>query len=546
MAKVEKIITIFGLLIFIILAVFIRTYQIGSIPSGFYADEAAIAYNGYSLLQTGRDEYGKNWPLLFRSFGEYKTPTYSYLLIPVFSILGKSVASARVVTVISGFLTIIGVMLLTRLWFKKWTIVCLSGLTLLFFPWHLIFSRSIYEVNLSLCLIIWGLYFLEIKFKKSKWNWLFGISLLGLSIVTYNASRIFVPLLGLTWLALNHQEVLSRQNRIWFVLAIAVGIISLLPVLLIIFTSGFWARSGINIFSYGIPWGYDGRGLKLYFQIREFFSLYFSYFNPYYLFQLGDSGPKFRLIDTALLFGWQLPFLIIGLKELAKDSKKNIIMILSLLLISPLAAAATRDPMSSIRSLFMVLPLTILISLGMSKFVNNYKLLAKLLLFSLFLYSAGRIYLSVFKISDYYNFRAWDYGLNKVAIEISKIPESIPVIFVGDRLNYIQLAFYLADPEDYIRNNFVKTNSDYYVAGNWPNKKQVGRVDFRDIVWEQDIFKDQIIIFGALGLSDSQIAEHCLSPVFEVYGLDQKKLYTGVKTNPELKKFFGKIGCQII
>ena len=66
MAKIEKIILILGFTVLFLLAGWLRIGKIGQIPAGFYADEAAIAYNDYSLLETGRDEYGKSWPALFR------------------------------------------------------------------------------------------------------------------------------------------------------------------------------------------------------------------------------------------------------------------------------------------------------------------------------------------------------------------------------------------------------------------------------------------------------------------------------------------------
>jgi len=38
------------------------------VPPGFNADEAAFGYNAYSLLKTGRDEYGTLLPLSIKSF----------------------------------------------------------------------------------------------------------------------------------------------------------------------------------------------------------------------------------------------------------------------------------------------------------------------------------------------------------------------------------------------------------------------------------------------------------------------------------------------
>jgi len=54
------------------LAVYLRLFQFGEVPNGLYQDETAIGFNAYSILETGKDEYGKDFPLYFRSFGDYK------------------------------------------------------------------------------------------------------------------------------------------------------------------------------------------------------------------------------------------------------------------------------------------------------------------------------------------------------------------------------------------------------------------------------------------------------------------------------------------
>ncbi|KKQ38117.1 MAG: hypothetical protein US53_C0001G0022 [Candidatus Woesebacteria bacterium GW2011_GWA1_37_7] len=45
------------LLLIILLAAFLRFWKLGSYPA-LNADEAAIGYNAYSLLETGKDEHG--------------------------------------------------------------------------------------------------------------------------------------------------------------------------------------------------------------------------------------------------------------------------------------------------------------------------------------------------------------------------------------------------------------------------------------------------------------------------------------------------------
>ena len=71
-------------------------------PPGFYIDESSIAYNAQTIAQTGRDEHGEAWPLFFRAFGDYKNPTYVYLLAAVFRLTGPSIAAARLLSAALG------------------------------------------------------------------------------------------------------------------------------------------------------------------------------------------------------------------------------------------------------------------------------------------------------------------------------------------------------------------------------------------------------------------------------------------------------------
>ncbi|BCX14749.1 MAG: hypothetical protein KatS3mg088_432 [Patescibacteria group bacterium] len=70
------------LLLFAILLSFIlRFWQLGDISFGLHADEASQAYNAFSILKTGKDMYGKSFPVLFRANGSYQPPVYTYLTI---------------------------------------------------------------------------------------------------------------------------------------------------------------------------------------------------------------------------------------------------------------------------------------------------------------------------------------------------------------------------------------------------------------------------------------------------------------------------------
>jgi len=70
------------LFLIIILGLILRTWHLSALPAGFTADEASHGYDAYSLLKTGKDQWGASWPLAFRSFGDFKLPIYTYLSLP--------------------------------------------------------------------------------------------------------------------------------------------------------------------------------------------------------------------------------------------------------------------------------------------------------------------------------------------------------------------------------------------------------------------------------------------------------------------------------
>ena len=55
---------VFWLILILALAAFLRFYKIGQVPPSLNWDEVAIGYNAYSILKTGKDEWGVPFPLL--------------------------------------------------------------------------------------------------------------------------------------------------------------------------------------------------------------------------------------------------------------------------------------------------------------------------------------------------------------------------------------------------------------------------------------------------------------------------------------------------
>src|SRR3989338_3315906 len=188
----------------IVLAFILRFSKLGEVPLSLNWDEVSNAYNAYSILKTGRDEYGNFLPLTNRSFDDYKPPLYMYLEIPVVVLLGLTPLAARLPSAFFGFLTVPVVYFLTKRLFEDSSLIThhssLKNVALLamFFlaisPWHIQFSRVGFEANVGLFFTVFSftlfLYALGIKnsqFSKfSKIFFLLSAIFFGFSFYAYH------------------------------------------------------------------------------------------------------------------------------------------------------------------------------------------------------------------------------------------------------------------------------------------------------------------------------------------------------------------------
>lgn len=101
------------LTIIVLLSLVLRLIKLDSFPPP-NRDELDIGYNAYSLLHTGKDEYGTSWPLSFKSFGDYKLPGLIYSTAISVAIGGFNLVTTRWPNVVLSVLTLVCVYFLAR------------------------------------------------------------------------------------------------------------------------------------------------------------------------------------------------------------------------------------------------------------------------------------------------------------------------------------------------------------------------------------------------------------------------------------------------
>ena len=94
------------LLLIVFLAAIIRLPWLDKYPPALYSDEVSQGYNAYSVLKTAKDEYGKFLPVSFRSFGDWKPPLPTYLMVPTVAIFGLNAYGVRLPSAIFGIATV--------------------------------------------------------------------------------------------------------------------------------------------------------------------------------------------------------------------------------------------------------------------------------------------------------------------------------------------------------------------------------------------------------------------------------------------------------
>lgn len=525
----KKITELLILAAIVVLGVFLYFHKLDAIPSGFYIDEALPGYNAYSLLKTGKDEYGKVFPVALRFYGSYNPPLYTYFTILPVAFFGLTIFSVRFMAALSGVVSIVVVYyFLKKLSLTKSKATpAIAALLFTISPWAVLYNRVGYEISLAFLLFSAGSLFVWLGFKKSRFLVL-GLSFLSLSTYVAYTQRFLVPIFILGILLVFAKKINVGKFRKHLILGLVIAAIIQIPHLLIIATPAFFPKSGL-FYEVATPLAF----------LREFFSQYFTYFSPRSLFFLPDPDPQRSVPLLSVFYFWMVIPYFIGLYALWKEYRKPAAKyVLLLLLLTPAVAAFTHDPFSTHRALPSLLPMIVVIGLGIDRLICKYPTGKWVPIFLVLI--AGSLVLlwrSYFVFLPKERARAWSYGFEQLAEEVKRRPDEW---FVIDQTRikpaYIQLAFFLQyPPEEFQARVDQSIKDDYYTKTEFDSHYKFANIETRNIDWEEDIYRKQILVGDELTISSRQAEEHFLDKVFEIKDPLENIVFVGFETNPELK-----------
>ncbi|MGI4869723.1 MAG: hypothetical protein ACRYFX_00945 [Janthinobacterium lividum] len=208
----------------LLLGLVVRVAQFPGLPPGLNQDEAASAYEAYSLAETGKDKWGNELPAYFPAWGSGQNVLLAYLTVPVIKVFGLSIASARGVMLVLGLLALPLLFYCLRPlgWFAAW----LGTLLLAVVPWHFMLTRWGLESNVAPFFMLLGCTALTRGLSTQRWRWIVPALLpFALSLYAYGTTIVVLPvLLGLV-LVLGWQQLRPRWGS-WLLALGLFGVVS--------------------------------------------------------------------------------------------------------------------------------------------------------------------------------------------------------------------------------------------------------------------------------------------------------------------------------
>ncbi|KKQ83432.1 hypothetical protein A2778_04010 [Candidatus Daviesbacteria bacterium RIFCSPHIGHO2_01_FULL_40_24] len=459
------------LILIIFLAASLRLYKLDQIPPSLNWDETAGAYNAYVIANWARDEWGQFLPLIFTSFRDDKHPVHVYITAVVVKIFGLSDFTARLSGALVGIFSVLVIYYLAGIFFKNSLAALFSAFFLAVSPYHLQFSRGLWEVNFALFFFLLGLlmFYLGIK-KKAR---LINISFFsfGLSLLSYHSSKVVVPMMVLLLVVLYFKDLRKLSLNFYtgiFIFLIFITLLFIDPRLV-----GF-ARAKQTQFGQDVI-----EKTRIYQKTKNStlglaeiaLNQYITHFSLNYLFLYGDQSPRNSVKTSGEFYKSDGLFFIAGLLYLIKLRSRVSLVLLFWLLLAPIPSSLVGGAPSATRAIFMAGSMHLLAGAGaagiaglLGKKLKVFVVILILLFVSVQAYFFLGYYFNAYPKKDPHE---WQYGMKQI-VEFVKEHEEYDYIFMTDIRSqpYIFFLYYLKHPLPEYLNSVVYNNSEESVKYN--------------------------------------------------------------------------------
>lgn len=494
-----------AILIILIFAVIIRSYNLSTLPPSLYYDELDAGYQAEVFNKNKTDYYGNKNPVHFQSFGDYRTSLYVYSVALAQKIIPDKEFSTRLPSVIFGVVSIYLIYLLTN--------SLIASLLFTISPWAIHYSRIAFEASGMIMVLLAGIYFWKKFTQNSRFSHLLlSIFFFALSPYFYSTSKLFLillaVLLGIIWFP---KLIKLKPKKIF--IALLFGALILSPLLVDTFKgkSGF-RFSYISIFSEpqlastvdylryadiftthqnqtGVSPSLSSKLFhnKYVLILDKFLENYFSAFSTEFLFTKGDQNQRHGFGNHGLLYYLDFFLIIFGIINVIKNRHQDKLgnLFLWILILAPIPFALTRDSTGAHATrLILMLPSLIYLSyqgILYIKYLHKFTLPV-----IVFLY-----FISFASFWHYYKFNypqdsamAWNWGMKEAVLLTHKYPDN-PLVFSDSYISFV--SFYLfykpyqLEKGDSIKSHLISYSDDSFSGQRLDDKYYFGSINWSNI-----------------------------------------------------------------
>lgn len=231
-----------AVLLILWLALFLRVWQLDTLPPGLHYDEA---FNGTMARDVLR---GVNRPIFFTpNFGE--EPLHIYTEAVLFALVGESPWTIRLVSALFGVVFVTAMYACARAFFPRSDLLPpVAAFLAATLYWAINFSRIGIETNGLPMLLTLSAAALAQAYRKMSWHWIVAAGfLIGATLYTYLASRLWLAAIALwlIYLFVFHRTRVREHFSKWIIVG-AITLLTLTPLILFFVANpvAFTGRSG--------------------------------------------------------------------------------------------------------------------------------------------------------------------------------------------------------------------------------------------------------------------------------------------------------------
>jgi 4-amino-4-deoxy-L-arabinose transferase-like glycosyltransferase len=350
----------FAFILALIVYLTVRLVGLEEFPIYFFSDEAIQSVHAADLI---RDQfyspYDEFLPTFFENGGQYNLSTSVYYQVLPVLLFGKQIWATRGAAVLLTLLAALGVGLMIEAGYQKrrgW----LAVLVLSLMPAWFLHSRTAFETSMAVSFYA-GFVAGYVLYRKNHPRYLYATAVLAaLAFYSYSPMRVVV---GFTLLGM----LLSDWRYHWhnkrvFLIALGMGFVFLLPYLRFSLD-----HPGESLRHLEILGSYWVKNIPFGEKLLNFVGEYLRGLNPlYWYLQNQVDLPRHLMKNYGHLWQPGLPFLLMGIVWCFRQIRQSFARLILLMLLAAPSGAAMLQ-LGITRTLVMVIPATVLTTIGLLK-----------------------------------------------------------------------------------------------------------------------------------------------------------------------------------